>query len=188
MLRMLQFLSKDLRAEKTEIIDFLEVIGYENSIVNERFNKAIGFGLIDSRFDIDSKIVDFGLTEKGKLFIEYPFLDINQFYYMSLDTPLCVEEHDNLAKHFHDYGGDLYWKNYTEAAIYFSLNLIRHIITQVKKEDSVIPEKYKDACRITPQFPGLLVKGITDHIRNLYAIYQVTRVNDIISYIEKINE
>lgn len=169
--RLLQFINISSTSTRGEIISFLrDTMGYSESIINERFENAVAFGLLESLFSLREKRQKFSLSQKGMLFLEYPFLDINQFYYMALDTPLSVKvKGNNLAIRFHTYKR-IYWEYFSEAAIITSITLIRHIISQVNLESSLVPQKYKDNMNLPNIFPSRLIKGMFTHITGLWPI------------------
>lgn len=165
--RILQSLNSEARLNKTGLLKALQSdFSYHKDIILQRFDICIKYGLIAGHYVPERGSLIYELTSKGRLFLRYPFLDINQFYIMALDTPLCSQAVRTSSMVFYHSNDPKFWTNYTEACVLTSTTLIRHILTTHKEEMRDL-EASRNMFRLPESFPGVLIKGMVKHLSTL---------------------
>jgi hypothetical protein len=162
--RLLQTLRHKPQSREDILIILNNKFKYSKIICEERFQTCLSYGLIESKF---KKKQEFCLTKKGIFFLAYPFLDVNIFYYMAIDTPLSEEVvyHTNKVR-LHDNSGK-YWENFSEACILTSITLIRHILSQSHCESMASNGPESEIYSLPNNFPTTLIDGMNSHCYRL---------------------
>lgn len=164
--RILQYLNKEHRQNRMNIYRFMKnKFSYNIDIIDERFESAIAYGLISCVYHSDEKKLEYRLTGKGEFFLEYPFSNVDHFYYMALDTPI-PEDYHTMSKYvrFHVNDGDSLWQNYTEACIITSITFARLLNAQHKLEMGKISDVLKSDFSLPECFPTKLIEGMKNRI------------------------
>jgi hypothetical protein len=170
--RILQLLKWKISKEKEWIISYmLNNFNYSNEIISHRFFSAITNGLIYCEYNPNIRSRKYSLTEKGKLFLEFPFYDIDRFYYFALDTPFISDVLDNTnLTSFHINNGDGYWIQFIESSIITSITLIRHVLSQHKIEKDSHIEDFDKIFHLPSIFPSLIIDDMLiklDYLRRI---------------------
>ncbi|MBF0377561.1 MAG: hypothetical protein HQK72_08760 [Desulfamplus sp.] len=152
---------------------------YSNKIIDERFDIGVTYGLITCEYYENCNAIKYYLTKKGKLFLRFPFLDINQFYYMALDTPLSDHAINSSCMVSYHTNKGRFWRQFIEACTLTSITLVRHILHQHKlemKKKNTLEKIFK----FPNIFPDLLIDGIAGQMKNLEVINK-NRYDDLIA-------
>ena len=179
-LRMLQLLNNKPRCEE-ELYELIKsYFCYHTEIIKKNFCFLLSHGLLECNFDTDSKKRLFRLTEKGDFITKYIFLDLNVFYYLSIDTPLSNHaiKRSRLIK-VHSNSGNYYWENYIESCVLTSLTFMRHILTQHNSELFQLPYEEQYIFNMPGYFPGHLIKEIMKQIEVLSKFKDESRMESL---------
>lgn len=157
--RLLQLLNfREFEKEKLVVV-LSSRLNYKRAVVLERFEAALTYGLVTSSYNSRRNVITYQISKKGKLILTYPFLDIDVFYYMALDTPMVKSAADTSAMiSYHD-NSVRFSEHYTEACILTSITLIRHIKAQQRIEENKGRE-YGRVFSLPAEFPGVLISGM----------------------------
>ena len=113
-----------------------------------------------------------------------PFFDLNIFYYLTLDTPICNKalKNSKLIK-IHDKD----WSEFIEASIISSLTLLRHINTQNTHELKGLSEDLVSIYNIKEEYLTILLNKIQAQITTLdkFSSKRLQELNDNLNGIIK---
>jgi len=177
--RILRYLNTPLKPEKDAIVSFLKrEFKYNNSIVKERLNSFLKFGLVTFQSTSDNKNILYQITKKGKFLLLLTFSNIDVFYHFSLDTPLVAgrvgielddfDEFDTKEIEYHHRTGDNLWDGYLSSSIRTSCTLLRHILSYDKKElNEIADKKHEEMFKVHQDYYAPLITGMSNKLERL---------------------
>ncbi len=182
--RILQTINTYPNKDEKWIIEFIiSNFKYASEIIRRRFFSLITNGLISCYYEDNSQGKKFELTPKGKLYLGFPFWDIDRFYYFALDTPMSSNAIGNSKMiKLHRNDGRGYWLDYNISCILTSITLIRHIITQHNNERLLNIDGFDRIFSFPKEFPMILIKGLMkkmEYLNNIAPSEYTETLNDI---------
>ncbi len=166
--RILQLASSNAFDRDELSLKIEEIFDYDLSFIESAIDFATQHGLFYTTYDIsvDTEVL-YRVSEKGTFILFYILTNLNVFYFLSLDTPLSNYVHGrSIYLKYHTQYNENPWDNYPEACVLTSLTFIRHILTQIKKEEELIPVKYKKTFKFPSYFPENLLSSMTKLVDN----------------------
>jgi hypothetical protein len=168
---------------RREIVKRLVRMGYARAIVEERLNTAIEYGLVRLEYAEKAEQVQIHITPKGRVARELPFVDVDIFYYMALDTPLVEAVLDNSKCVRYHVNGTSYWGSYTEACVLTSMTLVRHIVS----DELTWGDQRGRVWGLPGGFPECLFAGMLHHVEQTFG-YKGWRYDQLVADLEGLTE
>lgn len=186
-LRLLQLL-RDRNTKKRAKKSIKEDFGYDEECINERFQYCLTNGLILSDSKNDERERLFKTSPKGEFIIKYILYDINNFYYLALDTPVPEEliENSKLIRIHHN-NREIYWENYIESCILTSITFIRLLLTQHSHEIQKLSISDREKYSFPTLFPNILISKMCSKLSLLQNFKNQQRYESLINDIQGIN-
>jgi len=132
---------------------------YDNDIIRSKIKYGLSHEIIESELQKESSKMLLKISEKGKLLLDYYFLDPHLLYYLALDTPVSKYANTKMRSHIND--NKEYWGAYIECCIMTTVTFIRHIMTAHRIEIAKVTESRQHIYILPDYFPRHLVSSMS---------------------------
>lgn len=189
LLRILQLLRFKKQPSEQTIFKFIrENFRYDIGQIKQAFYSALSYGLIKCEISENLRSKHYQITDKGLTLLDYSFYNIDIFYHLALDTPLSQYSIDRtMLTKTHSNTSGVYWESYSESCVLTSITLIRHILTQHKKEMESL-KKSREIFTLPHFFPKKLIEDMKIKMEAMKSFKDKSRLGKLIDDIAGITE